>query len=99
MSDIKVKYGRDGNRKPIKTLVYFKENGVIYFGISKCHKNDAFVKDMGKLIAYERAELAVDIRQGKVAKQKPAEEFLGFSGFVVDKDELYRNMLDYFDSL
>lgn len=60
-TDVRVRYGRLENRAPKNTLVTFRENDTLYFGIARCRKDkDVFNKKVGSYIAEQRAFLAKD---------------------------------------
>ena len=51
-----IRYGRVSGRTPKNTLYTFREEGLIYFGISRCDlNNDNFERNKGKVIAEQRA--------------------------------------------
>lgn len=55
----RTRFGRVANRQPKNTLVTFRSEGKIYFGIARCNSElDTFDKNLGKRIATARAELA-----------------------------------------
>jgi len=54
----RTRFGRVENRKPKNTLVTFRQDGNIYFGIARCNSElDTFSRDLGKRIATSRAQL------------------------------------------
>lgn len=61
-----IRYGRVSGRKPKNTLYTFREDGLIYFGISRCDlSTDHFERSKGLTIAKSRAlkakeELSLD---------------------------------------
>ena len=56
---LRVRYGRQG-RTPKNTLVTFRDDKYVYFGVSRCNfeAGDVFTKSRGKQIATRRAALA-----------------------------------------
>ena len=79
----RVRYSRvDENRTPKNTLVTVRDNGVVYFGISRCNRKlDVFHKNIGTYIANERAALARDeIKVSKYNVLKDTEIRLHESG-------------------
>ena len=56
----RTRFGRVENRKPKNTLVTFRQDGQIYFGIARCNSElDTFSRDLGKRIATSRAQLVL----------------------------------------
>ena len=60
----RVRYSRLEDRCPKNTLVTYRNENLVYFGISRCHsKNDRFSKELGKDLAETRAQLAMSIHR------------------------------------
>lgn len=93
---IMVRYGRV-NGVPKNCLYTIRKGDIIYFGIARCNnKHDCFRKDNGKLIASERAVLAVE-ELGNSLVSDFAPHRLGLRG-ACPKSAVIK-MLQYFDNI
>lgn len=55
---LRTRFGRVEGRRPKNTLVTFRQDGRIYFGIARCNSElDTFNRQLGKRIATSRARL------------------------------------------
>lgn len=96
---MKVKYGRVDGNAPKNTLVTIREGDTVFFGIARCNMGcDNPVKEIGKILATERALLA----QSGVAKAfEENGEFLIHKSRQFGKvsmEELPK-LLEYFDNV
>jgi len=94
--DERVRYNRKpDSRLPRDTLVTFRSEDTVYFGISRCNPEDRFTKEQGKTRARLRADIA---SQGKWKVSDDC--YLHSSGLMgqVPVDKVVR-LLNYFNDL
>lgn len=101
-----IRYGRVSGRKPKNTLYTFRENGLIYFGISRCDlSTDHFERSKGLVIAKSRAlkakeEMSIDppsISEYNNENKVVIRDAVGLRGVV--KVENVKVLLDHFNSI
>lgn len=96
----RVRYGRvsttTDRRVPKNTLLTIRNGDLIHFGIARCHSElDRFRKDIGRLIASNRANLAVN--EANVTTEDFVLHSSGLRGTV--KVESVRALLQYFRNI
>ena len=93
----RVRYSRLEDRCPKNTLVTYRNENLVYFGISRCHsKNDRFSKELGKDLAETRAQLALN-EAGNIEESNMSIHRSGLRG-VAKVDEV-KQLLTYFQNI
>lgn len=95
----RIRFGRTKSKTPKNTLITKRYDGVIFFGVARCHsKLDYFSKRLGKHVATERLYLAVE--EPKAHYQQHGALNLhpnGLRGFCVVQE--VKQLLQYFDNI
>lgn len=98
-----IRFGNvENNRKAV--LATIKQEGYIYFGISRCNlkSGDRFDRELGKKIATARAAKAINIAKEPDFKPDVVEflpEDFTFYPYGRVKDTEIKQLLEYFHSL
>lgn len=97
--DKRIRYSRLNDRFPKNTLVTFRNDDLVYFGISRCNsKRDHFSKEFGKQLAEQRALLAsAEVSMGENETGGMEIHKSGLRG--VTKVEDIKRLLTYFQNI